>query len=220
MKINYRQLYYVILLAMIGVSTQSCVSNKAFQTARTTSEGEVSFGGGISFPNAEFFSDSQDSLGLDVTNIGGFGLEIFGRYGITEKLDVGVNVTLIGTSGLDLKYQFLGDHESEIAGSISVGASILRITVDGDSTGGGGVFDFSVPAYFSWHPAEKFAIYASPRYTFRRIGDTSANFIGGLGGLKLGGENAFFIEYGFFGTNSDSFGNQRQFNLGFATNLN
>ena len=215
MKINYQQFYYLFLLAMIGMSTQSCVSNKAFQTARTTTEGEVSYGGGISLPRANFFEGVQDTLGAsEPLSLGGFVLEFFGRYGITEKLDIGLNASLIGTSNFDVKYQFLGDHESEIAGSISAGVGILRID------GNGGVLEFNLPAYFSWHPSENFAIYASPRYIFRRVGDDSANFLGGLGGLKIGGRNAFFAEYGFLGTNSDIFGSQTQLNMGFGINLN
>lgn len=188
----------------------SCVSNKAFQTARTTPQGEAGGGVGIAITDIDFFETA------DTTNLGGFTGEIFGRYGIMEKLDVGVNLSLIGTSGLDMKYQFLGDQESAIAGSFGGGIGTFSIESGGVKTT---TIDVTIPGYFSFHSGDALALYTSPRFVQRFSGD-NGSFLGIIGGTRIGTESfAIFVEYGYLKSFNDSYSNHKQLNLGVAVGI-
>jgi len=213
--INLKNLLFFVCFAFC---MQSCISNKAFQTARTTPVGDKGFGFGIALPNAEFYSLDTAGVATDTTNLGGFAAEFFGRFGVTEKLDVGVNLTLLGTGGADVKYQFLGDNESPLAASIGAGFGYLTFGA-GDEDESNSIIDIMVPAYVSYHAGSALGIYASPRYIFRKAGENSSNF-GIVGGLRLGGESSgVFIEYGYLKSSSDAYKDQTQLNIGFGIGI-
>lgn len=208
---------FVLLFAIAGMM-QSCVSNKAFQTARTTPAGDSGWGIGLALPSGEIIDTT--SLVADTVTLGGFAGEFFYRYGITDKLDAGVNVTLIGTGGADLKYQFLGDSESPLAASIGAGFGYLSIggSTDGDSSYK--VIDITIPAYVSYHPNDALGLYLSPRYILRKFGDQSTNYLGGIAGIRLGGERSgMFLEYGYLNSSDANFGKQTQLNVGFGIGI-
>ena len=167
----------------------SCVSMSSMQTGRTVGQGnsELNIGGSAVKYEAFVFDDSTD--------VSGGLLEGDYRYGITDKLDVGLNVSLIGTSGLYGKYQLVGDQESMFALSAGAGAGYLTIeTGEGEDKVKTTVVDISVPVYASVHPKPWLSIYATPRYTMR-IGAGTSNWYGGTGGIRLGNKFAVFAEY-------------------------
>jgi len=208
----------VLFFAIIAFSLQSCLSNKAFQTARVTPQGDKGFGFGITLPNAEFYTLDTAGVASDTTNLGGFTGEIYGRVGVMEKLDVGFNVSLLGTGGADVKYQFLGDSESQLAGSIGAGFGYLRFGA-GDEDDQTTLLDITVPAYFSYHASDAFAVYLSPRYIFRKAGENSSNF-GAVGGIRVGGERSgLFLEYGYLKSGDDAYNDQTNINIGFGIGI-
>ncbi len=214
--INLKNLLFFVCLAFC---MQSCISNKAFQTARTTPAGDKGFGFGVALPNAEFYDINDSGVTTDTTNLGGFAMEFFGRYGVTDKIDAGVNFTLLGTAGADVKYQFLGDSESPLAASVGAGFGYLSFGSGEDDGNSNSIIDITIPAYISYHAGSALGIYASPRYIFRKAGDNSSNF-GVVGGLRLGGERSgVFIEYGYLKSGSDNYADQTQINVGFGIGI-
>lgn len=209
-----QNVFSLALGLLLVISTQSCISNKAFQTARTMDKGSVGFGAGLGFHK---FGENQNG-----ESFGGSTFEGIVRYGITDRFDAGLNFSFIGTSGFDLKYQFLGDHESEFAGSISGGLSILQTTYSNSNEEDSidRILDFNIPVYFSFHPIENFALYISPKYVYRTYSDIGLPLVGGLGGMKIGNEISFFVEMGFLNSITTDASLQTQFNLGFAYKIN
>ncbi len=210
--LSFKQLLFFVV---ISFSLQSCLSNKAFQTARTTPKGETGFGIGVSLPSADEYTLDDNDVVIDTSSIGGFAAEIFGRYGVTNKLDVGFNLSIIGTGGVDAKYQFLGDSESIFAGSVGAGIGYLSITTgEGTSETSSSLIDLSIPAYFSCHVSNAFALYVSPRFILRKADGLSSN-IGAIGGIRAGTERlGVFAEYGYIRSGSDEISNQTNFNIG------
>lgn len=194
-------MYLVVASAMCSMMLSSCVSMSSMQTARTLGQGNTEAVIGASRVSYEFVS-AEDTL--EAKTITG---EIDWRYGVTDKLDVGVKASIIGTSGGYVKYQFLGDSESKFAGSGGVGLGFLTLSSgSGEFETKSKTTDFSVPLYFSYHPTDWVGIYTSPRYTMRNIRNTDADgsegstshWYGATTGVKLGKKVAPFLEYSIF----------------------
>lgn len=198
-----------------------CASMSTMQTARTTPKGEVVGLLGAGVVNSEFALGELDTISINAPF-----LEVGGRYGINEKLDLGIKLTIIGTAVADVKYQFLGSQESKLAGSVGFGLGYLSIESGGSTSK---MFDIMTPLYFSYHPAEWFSIYASPRYVFRinsyatednaETGSGSSHWYGTTGGIRLGNRVGFMAEYSYFG-NSDLDEPFSQITCGFSFKLN
>jgi len=199
---------------------QSCVSTSSFQTARVTETGEYGYGAGITLPRYTFEEEITDTIfGSNSQSVNGFAGEIYARYGVMENLDVGLKVAVIGSSGIDAKYQFLGDSESMLAGSVGLGLSYLSINGGGNDATSYRTFDLTVPLYFSIHPTDWFSFYLSPRYLYR-ASSNNASFYGGIGGVRVGKRTAGFIEYALMANNSDLWGTHRQLNIGIGIGIN
>lgn len=198
MKKHYKVFGFIATVALFA----SCASMSTMQTARTTHKGEFAtgFGGGYVKTDVEIGT-------LDTISIAAPFMEIGGRYGITDKLDVGAKLTLIGTAGVDVKYQFLGDKESMFAAAVGGGLGYLSIS-SGDSESN--LIDLQIPVYLSLHPTEWLSIYASPKYVMRNnfwkssstTGNDMSHWYGATGGLRLGRGTAFFAEYSYFGNSA------------------
>jgi hypothetical protein len=190
---------------------QSCVSTSALQTARVTPKGEIATGIGVLLPKAELIAG-------DSTDFNGFAGEISLRYGITDKLDVGTKITLIGTGGVDAKYQFIGDGDSKFAGSAGLGLGYLTLDLGGARST---IVDLTIPAYFSYHPINAVALYVSPRFLYRNVPGFSNTFFGGIGGVRLGTRKfGIFGEYVYLeSSNKETNSNQTQWNIGLGFNI-
>ncbi len=194
MKLNFTvQLASIFLV----VALTSCVSMTTMQTGRTSERGEFTIGGGGGVISATV----PLSQGNELKQSAPF-LEAGARYGITDKIDAGLKFTLIGSTVLDGKYQFIGDHESKIAGSVGLAFGYLSTTLnDYENT----LVDVMIPLYFSYHPIDWFAVYASPKYALRNIfynssvasdnGIAQSNWFGTTGGIRIGKKVAFLAEY-------------------------
>ncbi len=199
MKMKTQFIILAVIAGFCSMMLSSCVSMSSMQTARTLGQGNTEVAVGVSRVSYEFLSDTDT-----IENKALIG-EIDWRYGITDKLDVGARASLIGTSGAYAKYQFLGDDESPIAGSVGASLGFLNIEI-GDSKSR--TTDFSIPLFFSYHPTDWVALYTSPRYTLRNIknsdttgseGSTS-HWYGATTGVRLGKKVAPFLEYSIFGS--------------------
>jgi hypothetical protein len=188
-----------IFFAGIAALLSGCASMSTMQTARTNDKGQFTgfFGGGA--------VNSDLALGeLDTISISAPFLEVGGRYGVSDKLDVGLKLAIIGTAVADAKYQFLGTKESKFAGSIGLGLGYLSVSSDDSKSK---IFDVMTPAYFSYHPNDWFSLYTSPRYVLRinsyttetdATGSSTSNWYGVTGGMRIGRKFAFLGEYSYF----------------------
>lgn len=198
MKKVYTMLVKISLAIFVIAFLTGCASMSTMQTARTVGDGNfgMEFGGGA--VNTEIPLGDLDTISFNAPFV-----EVGGKYGITEKLDVGAKLTLIGTATADVKYQFLGNNESLAAASTGLGIGYLSIT-SGDNESK--IFDIAVPLYLSLHPAPWFSLYTCPRYTLRinsytttdDSGSSTSNWYGATAGIRLGKKVAFLIEYSYF----------------------
>lgn len=191
--------------AVLSIILSSCASMSSLQTARTTPVGEFGYGVGGGYVKSEIQLGETDST----QNLNAPFVEVSTRYGLTDKLDVGARLTIIGTGVVDAKYQFLGDQESVFAGSAGLGLGHLSIN-SGDTKSR--IYDVMVPLYFSVHPTEWFSAYASPRYVYRinsyttgeEKGSSSTHWYGATGGIRVGKKFGAFLEYSRFGNSDES----------------
>jgi len=199
MKKTISTLHYLVFTGVMALLLSGCVSMSTMQTGRTVGQGnsEVNVGGsGVKYA---FVLGIEE---LDTASVSAPMLEADFRYGVTDKLDIGGKVSLLGTSGLYGKYQFLGDRESVLAGSVGAGFSYLQLGAEsGIDETSFSIFDFTVPVYFSVHPVKWIGIYATPRYTLRLVGGAS-HWFGGTGGIRLGNRFGGFAEYSLFTSSS------------------
>lgn len=196
------QFNFLAALAIIcSIMLSSCVSMTSMQTARTLGQGNKEIAVGGSRVSYEFASTIDTFEAKTITG------EIDGRYGITDKLDAGFKISIIGTTGGYAKYQFLGDQESTFAGSAGIGLGFLTIeSGDGEFAAKSKTTDFSIPLFFSYHPNDWIGIYTSPRYTLRNIKNSdvsgsessTSHWYGATAGVRLGKRIAPFIEYSVF----------------------
>ena len=200
----------VKLIVVLGVVAlfSSCASLSSLQTGRTMGDNEFGWGVSAGSVNSELLLDDNTSIDISAPLI-----ELGLRYGINEKIDIGLKMALIGTAVVDGKYQFLGNKVSEFAGSVGLGLGYLGIeSGDIKST----MTDIMVPTYFSWHPKEKdwLSIYTSPKYILRlnayddasdgSSGTSTSHWYGTSTGIRLGNKTAFVLEYAFFGNSLNS----------------
>ena len=195
------QLTLLVVLAVVCTMMSSCVSMTSMQTARTLGAGnkEVAVGG-----NRVAYEFASEVDTFDAKTVTG---EIDVRYGVNDKLDVGLKASIIGTSGAYAKYQFLGDQESQLAASAGVGLGFLTIeSGSGEFETKSRTTDFSIPLFFSYHPNEWIGIYTTPRYTLRNIKNSdnassesfTSHWYGATFGARIGSRVAPFIEYSIF----------------------
>lgn len=220
-KMNFMKPLSGIVALIISISLLTgCASMSCMQTARTTEKGKLA--GGFGAGTVKMDIGLKDTSGK-VVNIKAPFLELFGRYGITDKWDVGAKLTLIGTFLVDTKYQFLGDAESKLASSIGFGAGFMSIK-SGDFENK--ITDIHIPYYISVHPTKWLGIYANPRYVYRMTKSTNtsentvskgnSSWYGLTGGLRFGKNSGLFIEYSYFGSKGVNPLSQVTVGLGFG----
>jgi hypothetical protein len=199
MKKNISKLYYLAFTGVTALLLSGCISMSSMQTGRSVGQGNTEINIGGSSVKYAFVVGSEEK---DTASVSAPMLEADFRYGVTDKIDIGGKVSLLGTSGLYGKYQFLGDRESVLAGSVGAGFSYLQLGAgSGLDEVSFSIFDFTVPVYFSVHPTTWVGIYATPRYTLR-LAEGSSHWYGGTGGIRLGNRFGGFAEYSFFSSSA------------------
>ncbi len=204
-KIQKTNLFYALIACICSMLLSSCVSMSSMQTARTLGKGNTELSLGGSRVSYDYFPSETDTINRKTVTG-----EIDWRYGITDKLDIGVKASILGTAGGYAKYQFLGDQESKFAASGGAGLGYLTIESGTDENKSKTtIVDYYVPLNLSYHPKEWIGIYTSPRYTLRtaKSNDSKASashWYGTTTGIRLGKKVAPFIEYSIFGSNASS----------------
>ena len=146
------------ILCLFLLSLNSCYFSSALRSGRTLSKGETEFGGTAAVFRALDTSANEDPL---------FYPEIFIATGLGEKADLQFKLGIFNLYA-EGRYQLIGDRTSPFAGSVGLG-----VFGGGLALGSEALFFTAgarVPAYLSYHPAEGFAIYASPAISFNVAG--------------------------------------------------
>ncbi len=192
--IQVNKIIAILALCAALFSTSACVSLTGFNTGRALPQG----GGEIS-GNATLVETVDYNVDDTVTIIPTLYLpvlEIGGRYGIIDRLDVGLRISTSINIMLDAKYQFLGTQDSPFAMAIGAGIGFTPLLVVGIT-----VFNFQFPLSMSYHPSEKIHLYFTPRFIHQRAGQVStvfgsANFTGFNAGVMFGNEFKFGLDIG------------------------
>ncbi len=198
--------YLMIYLVLMT----SCAQISSFQTARTTAKSEGEFGASLNIAGV--------SGGFDDENYAFPTIELWGRYGVGSKTDIGLKISSGLTFLFDVKQQLVGDQQSKFAFAIGGAAGAFPAGVL--------VYQFHVPMYLSYHPSEKIAWYLTPRYVFQGIsGEGSANYMGSSLGVLFGRKVKFGIDLSYNGVLGevigleDSYIGARFFNIGFGVKI-
>ena len=124
--------------------------------------------------------------------------EAYGRYGVGENFDIGLKLSTGLTGVFDFKYQIVGDKLSPFAMAIGPGIGFQG------AIAGTALVQLHFPIHMSYHPSDKLAIYASPRYISQIItGEGSAKYIGSSLGFETGERVRFVLEGSYFNLLND-----------------
>lgn len=153
--------WFLAAFCTFCLSWYGCGSYSSMQTARTVERGSGEVGLNLFLPYGIIDAIAQ-TADKDRTNFTVPYLQLTGKVGITEKMDVGLSLSTFGQLGLEAKYQILGDQESLFA--LAAGGAINTFFFT--------YYDFQLPVHASVHPVENLGIYITPKY----IGQFVSNF--------------------------------------------
>jgi len=196
-----KNLIFLLVIGLITIFGSSCASLTGFETGRTVGEsnGEINFS--INTAQTPELDLDFDTL-VTNTQIWVPILEFGGKFGVTDKIDVGVRINTNLNILIDGKIQLVGDSESEFALSAGAGIGIFGFFIPSV-----GLYNFQIPVYGSYHPKENISLYLSPRYIGQfgiGAGNTSGlvNYYGANGGVLFGQRTKFGIDIGYYGFNA------------------
>jgi len=182
----------ILLLCLSTTVLCGCYSMSEMQTGRVLKKNEFRGVGGIGFTMAEMETAEA------ITSVNPLLLNAVIRGGLGHKLEVSLNMAVVGSYSAGIKRQFIGTDSSKVAGSIALAGGYSSM-LNWDY--GIGYYDISIPLYFSFHPSEAFAFYINPRYQYKILseetyenGANSANWVGGATGIMIGKKTRFILE--------------------------
>jgi len=210
----------IIACTTIITLWNSCASISGFQTGRTVGaeSGEIMFSvNGTRTPDFDEISENSDSIDSGDFSIFAPTLEIGGRYGVTDRIDFGIRANTNLNIYADVKFQLVGDQESPVAVATGFGLGLF-----GFITGTGGLYNFQIPLYASFHPTDNLDLYVAPRYVGQwgtAFGKSSGliNYFGTNVGFLMGRRTKYGVDIGYYGlSNSDTGFNDSLFQIGFG----
>ncbi len=177
-------IFVIMFTLFAGIVLSGCINLSSLQTAEALKEGEgrVIMGAGYyTSPSVNEAlnkkSDEEEAEGVTVErdkidDIKVPYAEVGYRYGVMDKLEIGGKLTIIGTMGLDAKYQFLDAGDFDMA----AGLGLAYMTLESSSGSGDDetkyknvMIDTTVPLYISYRLANSFAFYTTPKYILRTV---------------------------------------------------
>lgn len=186
----------VVLAAVVGCLSLStgCATFASFQSADTVGKGQLKYGVGATY------TSYGTTLNGKATTVGIPAGDIWGRYGVTDKLEVHALVWIPMGATAGVKYQLLGSRD-RAGPSLSLGLDLgyLQISsTSGSTTTSSNIFDTYVPVYLGYRLNPGFAFYLTPKYLLR-LGFSNAgtgvdNEVGGTVGVALGKNTTFLVE--------------------------
>lgn len=207
--------------AFVIIVYTNCASISGFQTGRTVGAeaGEIMFSiNGTRTPDFDQLDEESDSVNVNNDfSIFAPNIEIGGRYGINDKVDFGIKANTNLNIFADVKVQVVGDQESPFALATGFGLGMF-----GFVTTSGGLFNFQIPLYASYHPADNVDFYVAPRYIGQwgtTFGESSGliNYFGANFGFLTGRRTKFGVDLAYYGlSNSDTGFDDTLFQIGFG----
>jgi len=199
-----KNLNFLFVFGFIAILGTSCASLTGFETGRTVGESNGEFAFSINAAQTPDFD--IDTFG-STPQFWAPNLEFGGKFGVSEKVDVGIRVNSNLNVLLDGKFQVVGDSESEFALAVGAGIGAFGLFIPN-----AGLYNFQIPVYASFHPKEKVSLYLSPRYIGQfgvGAGETSdlASYYGANGGVLFGRKTKFGIDFGYYGLNANDVNN-------------
>lgn len=186
--------YFFELMILSSLLFTGCASLTGYQDGRSVGEGNGEAMISLNFSQSPTFSDLEELDEIEEIPRFAFpNIELAGKYGATEKLDVTLRMNTNLNLGVGAKYQLIGDRSSEFALGLGAEAGTFGLIT--------GLWNVQLPLYTSFHPTEKFSIYASPRfiYQFTTIGGTEGwNYLGGNFGFLFGSRHKFGLDIGYY----------------------
>lgn len=204
----------LFLAAALLVALSGCLNASTLQTARVLPPGDhqALLGGGMTT-----FPGSPDDLASALASLP-YG-EIGYRVGLVDGLEVGAHATLLGTGGVDGKWQFVD--EGPLAVATGLGVGYLQSTSSSSTEGEektevkATLLDVVLPIYVSYDIGSHLAVYAAPKYLLRAViadsGSSAWHNVGSSIGIKLGDGAGVMLESTFMRNLSESY-NMLQFN--------
>ncbi|NUN99636.1 MAG: hypothetical protein HUU01_03360 [Saprospiraceae bacterium] len=195
-------LIFALLLAGMAAFT-GCASLTGFQDGRTLGKDSGELGVSLNFSQSPDFNDWEDevddSVNVDIPELFFPSFEFSGRYGVADKVDIGVRLNTNLNLGVSGKFQVVGDRESSFA--MSLGAEVGTFGLVS------GLWNVQIPVFLSVHPSERFAWYLTPRYIYQFTSYTGAenglSYLGGNTGIMFGGRNKFGFDIGYYSLSVD-----------------
>lgn len=165
--------YRIPMFLALAVMMTGCANYASFQSADTVPEDEFRFGVGATYSQYEI------DIGEETVDASVPALAFWGRYGVTEELELHGNVWLPLGASVGGKYQLLGGRHKEGL-SLSLGGDVGYISVssgEGESEVSTQLLDLYVPVYTGYRFSKGFAMYLTPKYILRTsIGDETELF--------------------------------------------
>lgn len=182
---------YLLFILSITLFS-SCAQLSSFQTGKTLGKGNNmitvgAIGYGIKGEPGSVIEGDQAIFPH---------VEIMGQFGIAERLDLGVKLSSSANLQAYGKYQIAGNMKSKFAASLGGGFTYQFAGDDGTN-----IFRTHLPIYLSYHPGEKQAVYATPRFVYQFVSDDNNSY---FLGSSLGFSNRFsenftgFLEGSFY----------------------
>jgi len=218
------------LVANLLFLFSGCISLTSMQTGRTLGKNNAEFSANVTYGN---FSNTSVYYQTDTTDVDNvlFSMPNGGlkcSFGLTEKLDLGINIDLLGNVGSNLKYQIIGNKETFFASSIGFDLGFNFVpAIFGFAT-----TNLSIPLFLSIHPTDYLSIYLTPRcflasnyfygFTYGQM-PVADRFLGTTGifinsyGLILGKKNKLAFEISNY---SKVFYKPTQFSIGYIYTFN
>ena len=171
----------------------SCASVTGFQDGRTLGKEKIELSSSLNFSRSPKLANTDDGDWDDLENIFWPNVEVGGRYGVLEDLDINFRFNTSANISAGVKYQLYGGKDSPIA--FSLGGEV-------GSIGFLALWNPQLPAYFSYHPSEKIALYLSPRYIYQFSSYVGSgygiNYLGFNTGFLVGKRNKFGLDIGYY----------------------
>lgn len=196
-------LVFAVFIAATMAFT-GCASLTGFQDGRTLGKDGGEFGVSLNFSQSPDFDEleeqAEDSLTMGFPSLVLPSFEFAGRYGVAEKVDLGVRLNTNLNLGISGKFQVVGDQESTFA--LALGAEVGTFGLVS------GLWNVQVPVFMSVHPSERLSIYFSPRYIYQFSSFAGAenglSYLGGNAGLMFGSRNKYGIDVGYYDVSAGS----------------
>ncbi|MFZ1751279.1 MAG: hypothetical protein WAU01_13840 [Saprospiraceae bacterium] len=191
---NVKRCFATFLSALGIFWFSSCASLTGYQDGKTIGKDNGEAMISLNISQSPEYSNIEDSF--DIEDIPSFifpNIEVGGRYGVAENLDVTLRVNTNLNLAIGAKYQILGDRSADFAVSLGAEVGTFGLVT--------GIWNAQIPVYFSYHPSEKVALYASPRYIFQfsTIGGTEGwQYAGGNIGVLFGSRHKLGIDAGLY----------------------